>query len=429
MVHGWRLRGDYQILFHYSLKGYTCIYLPSQTLSSEQSAHSQTAPNTREGHNVHTMPPRTATRATRPTASSNPSASSSAAAKSKTTASSGKTPITSSTNIPVKSRTRKTTATRPPSTLPVAVNVISEPLRKPTRKVAQVEPPVLTPSSLLEALAEQSLRGVSEKVVKDAQALFLPPATDRAPWDNGMETDDNPERIKERKERKKLVMKVLNATMGLLANVQKAGWKAGGESYAEENVRNVATICKNAITAFWNISKEENDKSAILEGEKAVLNIVGKLVQMQLVSDLLEEFIVVSQLINPQYESSWDLLHDTRSSLPNHATPFQVAAAIFVAAAYIDEVVSKTQDAQVVERLEGYLSGLPSGSLIASSEEERKQLQRGADRLRRAVGKVLPSAEGRVVTPLKRLLEYAVGIYEGLLKVRLRSRVYFPVYD
>jgi hypothetical protein len=44
-----------------------------------------------------------------------------------------------------------------------------------------------------------------------------------------MEVDGDPERIKERKERKKLVMKVLNAAMGSLANVQKAGWKVGGE--------------------------------------------------------------------------------------------------------------------------------------------------------------------------------------------------------
>ena len=105
--------------------------------------------------------------------------------------------------------------------------------------------------------------------------------------------DDDPERIKERKERKKLVMKVLNASMGSLASVQKAGWKAGGEAYSVENIRNVAAICKSALTAFRNISKEENDKNAMVEGEKAALNIVGKLVQAQLVSDLLESSIIV----------------------------------------------------------------------------------------------------------------------------------------
>jgi hypothetical protein len=56
----------------------------------------------------------------------------------------------------------------------------------------------------------------------------------------------------------------------------------------------------------------------MVEGEKAALNIVGKLLQMQLVSDLLKDFIIISQLIiYLQYRSSWDLLHDTHSSLPN----------------------------------------------------------------------------------------------------------------
>jgi hypothetical protein len=557
------------------------------------------------------------------------------------------------------------------------VNAISGSLRKPTKKVAQVEAPVLSQSSLLELLAEQSLRGISEKIVKDTRLLLLPPAMDRAPWDDGMEFDDDPERIKERKERKKLVMKVLNASMGSLANVQKSGWKAGGEAYAVENIRNVAEICKSALTAFRNISKEENDKGAMVEGEKAALNIIGKLVQVQLVSDLLERSVVILQLIYPQYGSSWDLLHETRSSLPNlyshtsfsasppsldvpclplphstspldatltglllshlsyalqcalhlspdkiipvlhelhpdyglflswaphfakaakvqvklvcvslyktiesliqsplssstaaptatlnspstkfalrsyallallhgasvdvldlepgwgirqaaniasayhkaeeeaderavaqriheffvrvqnitdidgksegerkalvplktfwmsvvsrarytegleylartdrgipplslllakvgdsnpgraqseengdQLTPLQVAATLSAAAAYIDEVVCKTQDARVVERLEGYIGGLPSGGLFASGEEEREQLQRGADRLRRAAGKVLPSAEARIATLLKGLLECAVSIYEGLLKVRLRFLIY-----
>ena len=173
------------------------------------------------------------------------------------------------------------------------MNAISGPLRKPSKKVAQVEAPPLTPSSLLELLAEQSLRGVSGKVVKDAQLLLLPPAMDRAPWDDEMDGDDDPEKIKERKERKKLVMKVLNASMGSLANVQKSGWKAGGEAYTEENIRNVAEICKSALTAFRNISIEENDKAAVVEGEKAALNIVGKLLHVQLVSDLLENSIIV----------------------------------------------------------------------------------------------------------------------------------------
>lgn len=105
---------------------------------------------------------------------------------------------------------------------------------------------------------------------------------------------DDPERIKERKERKNLVMKVLNASMGSLAIVQKSGWKAGGGAYAEENIRNVAEICKDALSAFRNISKEENDTAAMVEGEKAALNIVGKLVQVQLVSDFLEIPIIVS---------------------------------------------------------------------------------------------------------------------------------------
>ena len=104
-------------------------------------------------------------------------------------------------------------------------------------------------------------------------------------------------------------------------------------------------------------------------------------------------------------------------------TPLQVAATLSAAAAYVNEVVYKTQHAEAVERLEGYIAGLPSGGSIASGEADREQLQRGADRLRRAVGKVLPSAEGRVAILLKRLLECAVGVYEGLLAVRMRSRV------
>ena len=104
-------------------------------------------------------------------------------------------------------------------------------------------------------------------------------------------------------------------------------------------------------------------------------------------------------------------------------TPLQVAAKLSAAAAYIDEVVYKRQDVEVVGRLEAYIEGLPSGDLVASGEEEREQLQRGADRLRRAAGKVLPSAEGRVAALLKDLLECALSIYEGLLKVRLRFLV------
>ncbi len=556
------------------------------------------------------------------------------------------------------------------------MNAISEPLRKPSKKVARVEAPPLTPSSLLEHLAEQSLQGVSDKVVEDARMLLLPPAMDRAPWDDGMDLDDDPERVKERKERKNLVMKVLNASMGSLAIVQKSGWKARGEAYPEENIRNVAEICKCALTAFRNISKEENDKAAMVEGEKAALNIIGKLVQVQLVSDLLENSIIVSQLIYPQYKSSWDLLHATHAFLPNlyshtsrlasspcldvlhlplpdstppldvtltglllahlsyalqcalhlspnetvpflhelhpdyglflswapyfakaakaqvklvcvslyktiesliqspvsssiattaatlnspstrfalrsyalltllhgasvdaldlepgwgikqaaniastyhkseeeadepavaqqiheffvrventtnmdgkgegegrawvplktfwmgvvsrarytegldylartdgevsppsalpakvgdsqarrgkseeignRITPLQVAAKLSAAAAYIDEVVYERQDVEVVGRLEGYIGALPSRDLIASGKEEREQLQRGADRLRRAVGKVLPSAEGRVAALLKDLLECALSIYEELLKVRFLSLV------
>ena len=536
-----------------------------------------------------------------------------------------------------------------------------------------MEPPALTPSSLLEILAEQSLRDVSERVVQDARLLLLSPATDRAPWDDGMEIDDDPERIKERRERKKLVMKVLNAGMNSLANVQKAGWKPGGESYAEGNIRNAAAICKDALAAFRNISKEDNDKGAMVEGEKAALNIVGKLVQMQLVSHFLENSTIALQMTNLQHETSWDLLHDTHSSLLNlyihsslsappppldilrlplphstspldatltglllahlsyalqcglhlspdeiipalhdlhlnyglflswvshfaiaakaqvklvcvslyktiesliqpafsssiatltlsspstrfnlrsyailtllhgasvgavdlepdwgakqaaniasayhkseeeaderavaqrihefflcvqkaindkgekeakawaqlkmfwmgvvsraryaeglqylarvdgtlpapsllpaklsdsqarkgesreigdRMTPLQVAAMLTTAAAYIDEVVCKTQDAQVVERLEGYVVSLPSGALIAPGGKECEQLQRGADRLRRALGKVLPSTDGRVATLLKRLLGSTVGVYEELLKVCMRSRAY-----
>jgi hypothetical protein len=47
----------------------------------------------------------------------------------------------------------------------------------------------------------------------------------------------------------------------------------------------------------------------------SALNIVGTLMQMQLVSELLQKFKNVSQLINSQNGSSWDLLHGTRSSL------------------------------------------------------------------------------------------------------------------
>lgn len=160
-----------------------------------------------------------------------------------------------------------------------------------------MEPAALTPSSLLEVLAEQYLRGVSETVVKGARLLLLPPATERAPWDDEAEIDGDHERSKERKERKKLVMRVLNASMGSLATVQKAGWKTSGESYTDNNIRNVAAICRDALTAFRSISKEENDKTAMVEGEKAALNIAGKLVQMQLVSALLGCIISTSQLI------------------------------------------------------------------------------------------------------------------------------------
>lgn len=107
----------------------------------------------------------------------------------------------------------------------------------------------------------------------------------------------------------------------------------------------------------------------------------------------------------------------------NRITPLQVAAKLSAAAAYIDEVVHEWQDVEVVGRLKSYIEALPSGDLIASGEEEREQLRRGADRLRRAVGKVLSSAEGQVAAPLKDLLECALSIYEGLLKVCLRSFV------
>ena len=73
-----------------------------------------------------------------------------------------------------------------------------------------------SPSSLLEALAEQSLRSVSEKVVKDAQVLLLPPASHHAPWDEGMEVGDSC-RIEERK---------------AWARLQGAG----GEIYSEANI-------------------------------------------------------------------------------------------------------------------------------------------------------------------------------------------------
>ena len=71
-----------------------------------------------------------------------------------------------------------------------------------------------------------------------------------------------------------------------------------------------------------------------------------------------------------------------------------------------------------VERLKGYIGGLPSAPLIPSREKECGQLQRGADRLRRA-GKALPSAEGHVATLLREFLECAVDMYEGLSKVRM----------
>ena len=58
-------------------------------------------------------------------------------------------------------------------------------------------------------------------------------------------------------------------------------------------------------------------------------------------------------------------------------TPLQTAANLSAAVAYIDEVVWKAQDAQVVERLEGYIRGRPSASLVASREEECEQIQRG----------------------------------------------------
>ena len=73
-------------------------------------------------------------------------------------------------------------------------------------------------------------------------------------------------------------------------------------------------------------------------------------------------------------------------------TPLQTAANLSAAAAYIDEVVWKAQDAQVVERLEGCIGGRPSASLIASS------VSRSSAGLRRAVRKALPSAEGRGAT-------------------------------
>jgi hypothetical protein len=72
----------------------------------------------------------------------------------------------------------------------------------------------------------------------------------------------------------------------------------------------------------------------------------------------------------------------------------------------------------------GISRGLLSYGLTPSGEEEREQLQRGADRLRRAAGKVLPSVEGRVAALLKGLLECTVDIYEGLLKVCMRFFVY-----
>ena len=47
-------------------------------------------------------------------------------------------------------------------------------------------------------------------------------------------------------------------------------------------------------------------------------------------------------------------------------TPLQVAAKPSATAPYINEVLWNAQDVQVVERLEGYIGGRPSASLIAS---------------------------------------------------------------
>jgi len=106
----------------------------------------------------------------------------------------------------------------------------------------------------------------------------------------------------------------------------------------------------------------------------------------------------------------------------NRGTPLQVAATLCAAAAYVDGIVDKTQDAQVIERLQAHIAGLPSSALNALGEE-REPLRRGVDRLRRAVGKVLPSAEGQVATLLRRLLECTMNIYEGLLKVHMLFQV------
>ena len=106
----------------------------------------------------------------------------------------------------------------------------------------------------------------------------------------------------------------------------------------------------------------------------------------------------------------------------HRGTPLQAAAALSAASAYLEELVDRTQDAHVVERLQAHISGVPSSALNVLGEEERKLLQRGADHLRRAVGKVLPSAGAQVATLLKRLLERTVDIYEGLLKVCILFR-------
>ena len=58
-------------------------------------------------------------------------------------------------------------------------------------------------------------------------------------------------------------------------------------------------------------------------------------------------------------------------------TPLQAAAKLSAAAAYIDEVIWKAQDAQVGERLEGYIGGRLSAYSIASREEECEEIQRG----------------------------------------------------
>jgi hypothetical protein len=107
----------------------------------------------------------------------------------------------------------------------------------------------------------------------------------------------------------------------------------------------------------------------------------------------------------------------------HRGTPLQAAAALSASAAYVGGIMDKTQDAQVVERLQAHIAGLPSCALNAMGKEERKLLQHGADHLRRAVGKVLPSVGAQVATLLKRLLECTVNIHEELLKVRILFRV------